>query len=366
MTGVRAPRFDLDSLGQFLIAPDAGERLSPATTDDAGRRATSRGAGALVIDLRGPDGEAIDRWAGSLARTLPSLPCVTVGLIDEAELPSCEDLNTLARACDVVVETDAALEGLLSGFTSTPVAALAFVQLLRNGSQLSIRQGLVAESFVYSTLQAGREFREWLSDRRGKRSSRSGEDEAAACRMDRDRGRLDIRLTRPAKHNAFSRAMRDGMCEALQLALADPTIEVVRLSGEGKSFCSGGDLDEFGSFPDPAESHVIRTTRSPAWLLSGLSDRAEAFVHGACLGAGVELPSFTSRVVADESAYFGLPEVALGLVPGAGGTVSLPRRIGRQRTAWLGLSGERVDAQTALAWGLVDEVQLRQHPNSEA
>jgi enoyl-CoA hydratase/carnithine racemase len=61
-------------------------------------------------------------------------------------------------------------------------------------------------------------------------------------------------------------------------------------------------------------------------------------------------------VIAHEAAFFELPEVALGLVPGAGGTVSLTRRIGRQRTAWLALSGERIDAATALSWGLVDEI----------
>lgn len=183
--------------------------------------------------------------------------------------------------------------------------------------------------------------------------------------MERDRNRLDIRLTRPEKHNAFSRAMRDGVSEALQLALADPSIEEVVLSGEGDSFCSGGDLDEFGSFPDPAEAHVIRTTRSPALLLSRLGDRARVEVHGACIGAGAELPAFTKHVIASEDAFFQLPEVGLGLVPGAGGTASLPRRIGRQRTAWLGLSGARIDARTALDWGLVDEVRLGQHVETD-
>jgi enoyl-CoA hydratase/carnithine racemase len=79
-------------------------------------------------------------------------------------------------------------------------------------------------------------------------------------------------------------------------------------------------------------------------------------VHGACVGAGVELPAFAARVVAREDARFWLPELSMGLVPGAGGTVSLPRRIGRQRTAWLALSGAQLDASTALRWGLVDEI----------
>ena len=91
-------------------------------------------------------------------------------------------------------------------------------------------------------------------------------------------------------------------------------------------------------------------------LLATCADRARAHVHGACIGAGVELPAFTAHVRARPDAFFQLPEVAFGLVPGAGGTVSLPRRIGRQRTAWLALTGERLDAETARSWGLVDEI----------
>jgi enoyl-CoA hydratase/carnithine racemase len=79
-------------------------------------------------------------------------------------------------------------------------------------------------------------------------------------------------------------------------------------------------------------------------------------LHGACIGAGAELAAFGRRVTAATDTWFRLPEVGFGLIPGAGGCVSLVRRIGRQRTAWLAISGERIDAATALAWGLVDSV----------
>jgi enoyl-CoA hydratase/carnithine racemase len=82
-----------------------------------------------------------------------------------------------------------------------------------------------------------------------------------------------------------------------------------------------------------------------------------AYVHGACIGAGIELPAFCGRVTARADARFQLPEVGMGLIPGAGGTVSLPRRIGRQRAAWLALTGERVDAETARRWGLIDAIE---------
>jgi enoyl-CoA hydratase/carnithine racemase len=150
--------------------------------------------------------------------------------------------------------------------------------------------------------------------------------------------------------------MRDASCEALLVALADDSIERVELRGAGKSFCSGGDLDEFGSFPDPVTGHTVRLARSPGRLVSRLAPKVVSYLHGSCVGAGIELPSFGGRLVAAPDTVIVLPELTLGLVPGAGGTVSLPRRIGRHRTALLALAGLRLDAAAALAWGLVDEV----------
>ncbi len=360
------PRFDAAELIRFLIAPDAAESLSPAT----------EGPGALVLDLSSIPPDAARLAEAELISQLPILPCVTIALgADPDDLAA----RALAQICDVQVDSDESLRVLLSGFEQTPLAALAFVQLLRGVPRASVYAGLVAESFVYSTLQSGAEFANWRArwdtERKTKASWRgagrarrpgsvSALSDDPACRLSRNRGELELMLARSAKHNAFSAAMRDGLAEGLTLALADPSIEEVVLRGEGESFCSGGDLDEFGSFPDPARAHAIRTTRSPALLLSRLGSRARCEVQGACIGAGIELPAFTERVIASEDAYFQLPEIALGLVPGAGGTVSLPARIGRQRTAWLGLSGQRIDAQTALDWGLVDELRLGQHVGS--
>jgi len=342
----RARGFRVAELGRFLISPDAGEQLSPI-----------EGPGFLVLDLAGSSSAQADSWRDALLEQLPALPCVTIAIEGDAIE---ESMRPLALACDVVLRDPAELDPLLEGFSKSPIAALAFVQLLRSSPCESTYAGLVAESFVYSTLQSGREFLDWLAARPERHPTRPT-DEGPACRLEREAGRLEITLARPTRHNAFSREMRDAFVEALQLALADPSIEEIVLRGDGDSFCSGGDLAEFGSHPDPATAHAIRTTRSPAQLIARLSGRIRVEVHGACLGAGIELPAFADHVVATEDAFFQLPEVALGLIPGAGGTVSLPRRIGRQRTAWLGLSGSRIDAQTALAWGLVDEVRLGKH-----
>jgi enoyl-CoA hydratase/carnithine racemase len=150
--------------------------------------------------------------------------------------------------------------------------------------------------------------------------------------------------------------MRDELLDALAVGAADPSITSIVLEGEGPSFSSGGDLDEFGTAPDPATAHLIRLARSAGAALHAVADRVTAHIHGACFGAGIELPAFASRVVAAADTVIALPEVGMGLIPGAGGTVSLVGRIGRRRTAYLALSGVRLDAETALAWGLVDEI----------
>jgi len=150
--------------------------------------------------------------------------------------------------------------------------------------------------------------------------------------------------------------MRDELCDALSVALQDPSAPRIELRGAGRSFCSGGDLAEFGGFTDSSATHAIRLARHPARWMSRLAERTTVYLHGACFGAGIELPAFASRLVADPSTVVSLPEIGLGLIPGAGGTISLPQRIGRQRTAWLALTAARVDARTALDWGLVDAI----------
>ena len=163
-------------------------------------------------------------------------------------------------------------------------------------------------------------------------------------------------LNRPDRRNALSRALVAELGDALTaLDVHAPTRAVV-LTGTGPVFCSGGDLDEFGTAPDLATAHFVRTRAGAARPIHRLGKRIEVRVQGACVGAGVELPAFAGRVVAAADATFRLPEAAMGLIPGAGGTVSLPRRIGRWRTLYLALAGEPIDARTALAWGLVDDV----------
>lgn len=218
------------------------------------------------------------------------------------------------------------------------------------------RNGVMTESLAYSTLQAGPEFGRWLAERGPARCQSS----AAPVESNRDGDTLRIRFDRPQRHNAFSTEMRAALLEALTVARLDPAIDEVVLSGNGPSFCSGGDLAEFGTFADPASAHLARTRHSPALAIDELTRRlgrrCRAEVHGQVLGSGLEMAAYCGWVHAHPDTVLGLPELSIGLLPGAGGTVSVTRRIGRWRTAYLVLSGRTIDAATALRWGLVDEV----------
>lgn len=233
-----------------------------------------------------------------------------------------------------------------------PQASVAAGQLLRQTARLDTLRGLAAEAAVYSMLLGGGEFAAWLAQRGAVRRESSPEPQPVLTT--RDDQRLAIRLNRPDRRNAFSFAMREALYEALEVAAVDDTITAVDVSGAGPVFCSGGDLAEFGTATDLVAAYFVRLNRAPWLLIDQLADRITIRIQGAAVGAGVEMAAFAGRLVAAEETFFRLPEVSMGLVPGAGGTVSIPRRVGRWRTAWLMLSGDRIDAATALNWGLVD------------
>lgn len=251
-----------------------------------------------------------------------------------------------------VPDPEAALQQLAGRVAGAPLAATGLAQVLRLGRGRPVDEGLAIESLTYSTLQAGPEFGAW---RAGRADPLSPQQEAEPVLVERREDRLLITLNRPHVHNAYNRATRDSLYAALTVAALEPGIRV-EITGRGPSFCSGGDLTEFGAAPDPATAHRIRTGRSPARLLATMADRVTATLHGACAGSGIELPAFAGTVVARPDTAIWLPELSMGLIPGAGGTVSLARRIGPSRTAWLGLSGERIDAVSAHRWGLVDRL----------
>ena len=232
------------------------------------------------------------------------------------------------------------------------LAAAALELLLDAIEGISVEQALIVESATYSLLQAGPEHQAWLASR----TPREVEDEEDVVLMSRDESTLRLTLNRPHRRNAFNATMREELLDGLEVASLDSTIERVVIDANGPNFCSGGDLDEFGTLADPASAHLLRVERSVARAIHRLRDKVTVHVHGACVGAGVELPAFAGHMVATPDATFALPEVRMGLVPGAGGTVSIPRRIGRERFMTMACTGDPIDAPTALDWGLVDEI----------
>ena len=307
---------------------------------------TAERTGAVLVELHDGLADPGDNPQENLA----SLPFVVVGVshgaVDDRWL----------ELCDVVVDDgDPALGRIDDNVTEHPVTASTLALLLRGQRHLSVGEGLVAESAAYSVLQSGPEFAAW----RAARPPRTAEaaEPKHRVRVQQNDDVFSITLSRPERLNALDTAMRDELVEALTLAAAKSDVTRIELRGEGKAFCAGGDLDEFGSRSDPATAHIIRLERSVGRTLSRLEKSTVTYLHGACMGSGIELAAFTDCIVAAENTEIGLPEIGLGLIPGAGGTVSLPHRIGRLHTAWLAFSGCTIGAETAHAWGLVDQIE---------
>jgi enoyl-CoA hydratase/carnithine racemase len=301
-----------------------------------------------VVDLSdapdtGPPGVIVavgalagESWLDAATFTLTEDPCADPRVVTVDSVP--ETLAELTARCERWPHASAVCDDVLRAIDP-------------DGATLA---GVITESLAYSTLQAGPEFARWLDERGPTRVPVIADPVVAQ----RDGDTLHVTFNRPQRHNAFSTDARAALLEALAVAQLDQSVTGIVLSGNGPSFCSGGDLAEFGTFTDPASAHLARTRHSPALVLDALTARfgraCRARVHGRVLGSGLEMAAFCGWVEAHGDSVLGLPELGLGLIPGAGGTVSVTRRIGRWRTAYLVLSGRTIDADTALAWGLVD------------
>ena len=162
-----------------------------------------------------------------------------------------------------------------------------------------------------------------------------------------------ISLNRPQVVNAYNVQMRDDFSQALSAVQHDPGVGCLLITGEGRGFCAGADLTEFGTAPSQVIARQVRWERDVWGQLVNLDRPVVAAVHGYCIGSGLEIALLCDLRIAATGAVFALPEVQLGMIPAAGGTQTLPRAVGGSRAMDLLLTGRQFEAEEALAMGLV-------------
>lgn len=166
-----------------------------------------------------------------------------------------------------------------------------------------------------------------------------------------------ITVNRPDKLNALNAETVGELRSALEQTAADEHVRAVILTGAGeKSFVAGADIAELSKMTPLSGIDVSRQGQDAFRFLETMRKPVIAAVNGFALGGGLELALACHVRVASDNAKFGLPEVKLGIIPGYGGTVRLPRVVGRGRALELMLSGDMIDAQEAYRIGLVNHV----------
>lgn len=165
---------------------------------------------------------------------------------------------------------------------------------------------------------------------------------------------LLLTLNRPAARNALNNALLTQLVNELDAAATDTSISVCVITGNARFFAAGADLNEMAEKDLAA---TLNDTRPQLWArLQAFNKPLIAAVNGYALGAGCELALLCDVVVAGENARFGLPEITLGIMPGAGGTQRLIRSVGKSLASKMVLGGESITAQQAQQAGLVSDV----------
>ena len=291
---------------------------------------------------------------------------VVVAVTNDTTTPASTTSSTASSTADVVL-APADIDGFVERVDANPRAAVVCARQLRLVEALGPETldgalaALEAESLAYATLQGGTEFAEWLQ-RQPRRVRRADEGSLVAVTERSTDGAavVDVTLDRSRLKNSIDAALRNQLIEILDALAYRSDVSTIALRGNGSSFSIGGDLAEFGTVDNPTEAHLIRLATSIAARLIRFAHNdvaIHAYLHGTVIGAGVELAAFGDTVVARPDATFQLPELSLGLLPGAGGTVSLTRRVGRQQAARLILLGQAIGVEQAAQIGLIDRIE---------
>lgn len=173
-----------------------------------------------------------------------------------------------------------------------------------------------------------------------------------------------IRLNRPDALNALTTGLMAELADALAAFDADPTVGAVVITGSERAFAAGADIKEMAS---ASAVDMLRQDYVGGWnVVAGMNKPVIAAVSGYALGGGFELALMCDMIVASESAVFGLPEVNLGVMPGAGGTQRLVRAVGKALAMEMILNDRRLKAEDACRFGLVNHVYPADHMLEEA
>ena len=175
-----------------------------------------------------------------------------------------------------------------------------------------------------------------------------------------------ISLNRPVSLNAYNLQMRDDFSEALNAVAYDEEVRALIITGQGRAFCAGADLNEFGTAPSQAIARQVRWERDVWGQLHGLSVPTIAAVHGYCIGSGVEIMLLCDLRIGADDTIFAMPELHLGMIPAAGGSQTLPRNSNPAAALDLLLTGKRIGAAEALAMGLITRIAPRSEMETQA
>jgi enoyl-CoA hydratase/carnithine racemase len=164
-----------------------------------------------------------------------------------------------------------------------------------------------------------------------------------------------IFLNRPEKVNALDSGMLQALLETIARVGADGKVRVVVLGGHGRAFCGGADVNELANLTQSNAGQFVERIHAVCAAIRALPVPVVARLHGAVIGAGLEIAAACDLRIAAEGTKFSMPEVRLG-IPSVVEAALLPRLMGSGRAAWLVLTGEPIDARRAYEWGLVEEL----------
>src|SRR3954464_11071058 len=164
-----------------------------------------------------------------------------------------------------------------------------------------------------------------------------------------------IFLNRPEKSNALNSAVLEDLRLSLRDVAEKADLRVAVLAGHGKAFCGGADVAELSELTQATEARFVERIHQVCQAIRELPVPVVARLHGAVIGAGLEIAAACDLRIAAKATKFAMPEVKLG-IPSVVEAALLPRLMGTGRAAWLVLTGEAIDAERAYAWGLVEEV----------